>query len=400
MKFDQRFYRAVLLALTLFSMSATCDAEFGVSNIQLRGNFQNARIRFEREHKGHVAFIGGSITQMNGYRPMVMSDLKKRFPKTEFTFTDAGLSSTCSTSGAMRLKADVLSKGPVDLFFIEFAVNDDQDAGHAKRECLRGMEGIIRQCLKHNSNMDIVVTHFVNPGMLKLLQGKKTPVSIASHSKVADHYQVSTIHLAREVADQISRGSLTWAKYGGTHPKPPGNRLCADLIDALMSKACKVPLSDSSKRTPHKLPELLDPGSYANGRFLPASAVSSQTGWKLYKPDWKQIPGGFRNQFAKYELHCAEKIGAQLVVKFSGRALGAYVLAGPDAGSLEVTIDGGDVSKTDLYHGFSRGLHYPRTVMFATDLKDGQHTAVIRISESHNPKSKGHAARVLYFVAN
>jgi hypothetical protein len=59
--------------------------------------------------------------------------LQRRFPDTKFTFTDAGLSSTCSTTGAFRLSTDVLSQGPVDLLFIEFAVNDDQDAGHAMR---------------------------------------------------------------------------------------------------------------------------------------------------------------------------------------------------------------------------------------------------------------------------
>ncbi|MEM7387444.1 MAG: alpha/beta hydrolase, partial [Verrucomicrobiota bacterium] len=38
-------------------------------NVRLRGNLDNSRVRFEREKKGHVAFIGGSITEMNGYRP-------------------------------------------------------------------------------------------------------------------------------------------------------------------------------------------------------------------------------------------------------------------------------------------------------------------------------------------
>jgi lysophospholipase L1-like esterase len=402
MKPNQKLIRccllAVLLSPSMLNMSRAAD--FDKSNIQRRSNFQNARVRFEKELKGHVAFMGGSITAMNGYRPMVVGDLKKRFPKTQFTFTDAGISSTCSTTGAMRLHADVLSKGPVDLFFVEFAVNDDQDAGHAKREATRGMEGIIRQCLKHNPNMDIVITYFVNPGMLKLLQEEKTPVSIASHAAVAEHYQVSTIHLAREVAMQITSGSFTWAKYGGTHPKPPGNRMCADMIHTLSSQAWSQPLTDKSKVTSHKLPKPIDAGNYSNGRFLPNSAAESQSGWKLFQPNWKTIPGGFRSEFAGKKLQVAEKINSQLVVKFSGRGLGAYVLAGPDAGILEVSIDGGKVQKTDLYHRFSGGLHYPRTVMFATDLEDGDHTATIRVSETHNAKSKGYAARVLHFVAN
>jgi len=182
------------------------------TNIHLRGQFQNARIRFEKEKKGHVAFIGGSITEMNGYRPMVMDILKRRFPQTQFTFTAAGISSTCSTTGAFRLHDHVLSKGPVDLFFIEFAVNDDQDAHHMRRECIRGMEGIVRHTRLHNPNADIVITYFVNPGMLALLQQGKTPLTIGSHEEVARHYRVSTVHLAKEVAERIKAGEFTWKK--------------------------------------------------------------------------------------------------------------------------------------------------------------------------------------------
>lgn len=134
---------------------------------------------------------------MNGYRPLDGELLQRRFPNTKFTFTDAGISSTCSTTGAFRLQTDVLSQGPVDLFFIEFAVNDDQHAGHARRECIRGLEGIIRQARRHNPRMDIVIAYFVNPGMLAAYRAGKTPVSIASHEEVAQHYGLSTIGLAR-----------------------------------------------------------------------------------------------------------------------------------------------------------------------------------------------------------
>ena len=67
------------------------------------------------------------------------------------------------------MRSEVLAKGKIDLFFIEFAVNDDQDAD-TSCECVRGMEGIIRQARKAQPNMDIVVTHFVNPGMLTIAE--------------------------------------------------------------------------------------------------------------------------------------------------------------------------------------------------------------------------------------
>jgi hypothetical protein len=102
---------------------------FEKENIALRGFFDNSRIAIEKKGRATVAFMGGSITEMNGYRPMLMDFLAKRYPECQFTFINAGISSTCSTTGAFRLSRDVLSLGPVDLFFIEFAVNDDQDAG-------------------------------------------------------------------------------------------------------------------------------------------------------------------------------------------------------------------------------------------------------------------------------
>ena len=122
--------------------------------------------------------------------------LRRRFPKTDFTFTAAGISSTCSTTGAFRLQDHVLDHGPVDLFFVEFAVNDDQDAGHAFREALRGMEGVVRHTRLHNPRADIVIIYFVNPGMLRKWQANDIPISVRAHEQVAEHYGVPAINLA------------------------------------------------------------------------------------------------------------------------------------------------------------------------------------------------------------
>lgn len=397
--FHSRFTACVVMLMSV--TSTVSQGEESSRNIIRRGSYTNSQIRFERDRQGHVAFIGGSITEMNGYRPMVCNDLQKRYPDTEFTFTDAGISSTCSTTGAFRLHRDVLSKGPVDLFFIEFAVNDDQDAGHARRECVRGMEGIIRQCRKHNPKMDIVVTYFVNPGMLEMLQDGKVPVSMGSHTEVLEHYNVSTIHLAREAADRIKAGTLTWQEYGGTHPKPPGNRIGANMIAQLLDVAWKQPLPVDAKLVAHTMPARpLDENSYSNGHFQSLESASTGNGWKIHTPEWSRIPGSKRERFTKIPLLCATEPGSETTVKFSGKAIGAYIVAGPDAGIVEASIDGGDFCKVDLFHRFSKGLHYPRTVMFAADLAEGEHVLKLRISETHHKDSQGHAARIIQFAVN
>lgn len=368
------------------------------ANIHRRGSLDNARIEFERNKRGHVAFIGGSITEMNGYRPMVGERLAKRFPDTKFTFTNAGISSTCSTTGAFRLATDVLAAGPVDLFFLEFAVNDDQDAAHARRECIRGLEGLVRHARRHNPQMDIVVTFFVNEGMLDTFGKGKTPLTIEAHTAVAERYQISTIDLAREVHDEIAAGKLTWKQYGGVHPAPHGNAICATMIDGLLDQAWSKPLSAGAEKIAHLRPEPLDPLCYEHGRFIDPVQAKVETGWRLHKPNWKELKGSTRARYNDIPLMCADEAGARLQLEFSGTAVGAYVVAGPDAGVVEASVDGGPPTRVNLFHRFSAGLHYPRTVMFATDLEPGKHTLVLRMTDE--TKSSGHAARIVQFVAN
>jgi lysophospholipase L1-like esterase len=391
------FAAGVAVASFLFGADAA-PLPFG-DKVRLRGSFENARITFERTGKGSVAFLGGSITEMNGYRPMVCEILQKRFPKTVFTFISAGISSTCSTTGAFRLGADVLAQGPVDLLFVEFAVNDDQDAHHTRAECVRGMEGILRHARQSNPNMDIVMTFFVNESILKTLQEGKAPLTIEAHEAVAEYYGVPTVNLAKEVAEEIAAGTLTWQKFGGVHPAPFGNAIVAQMIDQLFSRAWAAPLAKEAAVSPRLIPLTpLDPLSYAGGRFIDPKEAKLKQGWTLGVPEWKSLAGGKRERFTSLPMLCATEAGAEATLAFEGTAVGAFVVAGPDAGIAEASIDGGPYCPVDLYHAYSKGLHYPRTVMLGTGLQPGPHTLTLRISAATT--SAGHAMRIMRFVAN
>ncbi|QDU36756.1 hypothetical protein Mal4_10540 [Maioricimonas rarisocia] len=390
---------SLLLILLCCASSGYAADEFS-DRLAPRGRLDHSRERFERDAKGHVAFLGGSITEMNGYRPLVMQWLQERFPETDFAFTNAGIASTCSTTGAFRLTEDVLEQGPLDLLFVEFAVNDDQDAAHTRRECIQGLEGIIRQARRHNSDCDIVVTYFVNPGMLEALQEGKTPLPIAAHETVCEHYNVPSVHLAGEVADRISAGTFSWKEYGGTHPALPGNQLCASMIAELLSSAWTSPPGSGAKPQPHSLPEPLDAAAYDRGRFVDHSEATLVEGWSRETPDWSAIPGNCRTRYRDLELLTASQPGATLKLSFRGRAVGAFVLAGPDAGNLQASIDGGPWQSITLYHRYSENLHYPRTVMFADDLDEGPHELELRVARDHHPDSQGTAVRIIRLVVN
>lgn len=171
------------------------------------------------------------------------------------------------------------------------------------------------------------------------------------------------------------------------------------MIDELFDRAWAAPLPAGAKPAAHKLPEKpLDPLNYERGRFIDPAQAKITRGWALEIPDWKPLAGGKRDRFTSIPMLTATAAGAELTLAFEGTAVGAYVVAGPDAGTLQASIDGGPFKDVDLYHRFSKGLHYPRTVLFATDLKPGKHTLTLKVAEKSS--TTGRAARIMQFVAN
>jgi pimeloyl-ACP methyl ester carboxylesterase/lysophospholipase L1-like esterase len=371
-------------------------------NFVLRGDYGNCRVQFERNKKGHVAFLGGSITEMEGYRPLLCSMLEERFPETDFTFTDAGISSTCSDTGAFRMQQDVLNKGPLDLLFVEFAVNDDQDSDQTYTDALRGMEGIIAQARRHNPCVDIVMTFFVNENMLEKLQNNQTTPAMEAHSKVAEHYGVSVNNLALELAELITDGKMDWKAFGGVHPNKYGNTMCATMIGNALLKSWSEPLSPADHMRPYPLPEPIDPKSYVNGRFLNQNEITFDENWNVGVPDWENISkGAVRPRFIDSELIYTCKANAKLSIDFTGSAIGAYVLSGPESGIINCTIDGSETHEIDTLHVHSN-FNYPMTVMFFNDLSSEKHILELEVLENRPGRIKpgGTNLMVLAFAAN
>jgi len=335
---------------------------------------------------------------------LVMRLLRDKFPNTKFDFTNAGIASTCSHTGAFRMPRDVLAAEP-DLLLVEFAVNDDQDASHSHQQALRGMEGIVRAARLANPSVDIVMIHFVNPSMLADTQAGKVPISIAAHEQVASHYGIPTCNIARALAERIDGGAMTWEGYGGVHPGPKGNQLAADLVGELLNQAWAHPPKADAPGPRSSLPEPIDSNSFSHGRFLAEDQVDLGKGWQRSVPHWDSIPGTLRKRFAGVPMVHTDQPSAQLSLHFRGTAIGLYVLAGPDAGQVEYSVDGGPWKRVELLHRFSHKLHYPRTVMLESALQPGEHSVRIRSAapspEASSAKdSGGTAIRILHFVAS
>lgn len=365
-------------------------------HLTLRGSLSNSYLTFTKGGKGRVAFLGGSITEMTGWRTMIQEDLKQRFPDTDFEFIDAGIGSTGTTPGAFRLAHDILDKGTVDLLFVEAAVNDDTN-GFTAKEQVRGMEGEIRHALLSNPAMDIVMLHFIYDSFIPIIEKGRIPDVILNHERVANHYLVPSVNLSQEIAERMHAGEFDWEAFGGTHPLPFGHRYYAATINKLFDNMWSGIKSDQQVIS-HEIPTPLDNFSYSGGRFIDLKSARLGKGWN-YEADWTPtVKGSTRNGFVNVPMLETNKAGARLSLDFKGTAIGIFCVAGPQAGILEYSIDGSPFKKLDTFTAWSSNLYIPWVYMFDTELENKAHKLDLRMS-NENSKDR-FACQIRNFVVN
>ena len=363
-----------------------------------RESLKNSSQKFEKDKAGRIVFMGGSITFGNGWRDSVCNFIQKEFPETKFDFINAGVSSMGSTPGAFRFENDVLKNGKVDLLFLEAAVNDDTNST-PPGEITRGMEGIVRHAKNANPLCDIVIMHFVDPGKMVDYKNGKIPDVIRLHEKVAEHYNVSTINLAKEVTERISAGEFDWQNdFKDLHPSPFGQHIYYQSMKQFLQNA--LISNESVLSTMVELPEPLDKFSYSNGILVEPNPPKPIKGWKMIE-NWNPADGkGTRANYVNVPMLVGEYPGKIIKFEFKGNAVGIAVAAGPDAGIIEYSIDDSDWQKQDLFTQWSKNLYLPWFYTLGSGLKSGKHMLQIRLTNEKNAESTGNKCVLRYFYFN
>jgi sialidase-1 len=369
-----------------------------VSYQNMRGGLPNSYIQFTKYKTGRVAFMGGSITEMEGWREKVCQYLIKRFPDTKFEFIGAGLASTGSIPGAFRLVNDVLSKGEIDLLFEEAAVND---GGQTAEASIRGMEGIVNHVWKANRFTDILIMHFVDQNKIKDYNVGKIPAVISAHDKVANYYNVPVLNLAKEVTDRINAGEFTWEDdFKDIHPSPFGHELYYRSIRAMLERCWDSAKVAMGNKNAHDIPEQMDPYSYVQGTYADIHKVKVKDGWFINEK-WRPTDGkATRKGFVDVPMLISEQPGQTLTYTFKGTAIGICVVAGPDSGIIEYSIDGGELKVRDLFTEWSDNLYLNSYLILDDELSSSKHELSLRISDKRNEKSEGHACRIVHLLVN
>jgi hypothetical protein len=218
--------------------------------------------------------------------------------------------------------------------------------------------------------------------------------------KVAAHYGIPSLNLAREVTERIDAGEFSWEKdFKDLHPSPFGQNLYYQSIRSML-EAAWADHPDADTPTPHNLPEMLDPYSYDAGKIIPPDAAGALQGWKLFANWQPDDSARTRPGYTDVPMLVSEQPGSGFELKFHGRAVGIAVAAGPDAGMIEYQIDQQARRKLDLYTRWSHFLHIPWYYVLASELEEGEHSLRIWISSDKNPSSKGYACRIKHLFVN
>ncbi|MCG2590437.1 SGNH/GDSL hydrolase family protein [Rhodohalobacter sulfatireducens] len=364
-----------------------------------RGSLNNSCQKFQ-EGEARIAFLGGSITYNPGWRDSLYTYFTHTYPETDFDFINAGIPSMGSTPGAFRFERDVLKNGPVDLLFLEAAVNDFTN-GRTPTEITRGIEGIVRHSLREDPATSIVIMHFVDPVKMKDYRNGNVPEVIRLHEEVARHYNISTINLAKEVTERIDAGEFDWENdFKDLHPSPFGQDIYYRSMKKFLEGACEVAQKDEKLKTT-QIPGPLDPYSYANGTLIePGDDYASGIGWELVE-DWQPSDEiGTRSNYVDVPMLVGVYPGEPIRFQFEGNTAGIAVASGPNAGIIEYRIDGSPWKKQDLFTQWSQQLYLPWFFTLASGLESGKHSLEIRLLEEKNLESEGRQAIIRYFYYN
>lgn len=226
-----------------------------------RGNLYRMKELMRRAKAGDrmtLAFIGGSITQgsvssryTDCYAYLVYDWFVKRFPKTAFTYINAGVGGTTSQFGVARVEEDVLLYKP-DLVIVEFSVNDDDTDFYRET-----YEGLVRKVYGSVYEPAVLLVHNIryDSGISAEKQ----------HREIGAHYQLPSVSMKTTIYRKVVLGEILNRQItpDDLHPNSDGHQLVAEVIIDFLDR---VYIQMEEEELPYMLPEPLTANAYGNVR--------------------------------------------------------------------------------------------------------------------------------------
>ncbi len=320
-----------------------------------------------------VAYIGGSITAQNGWRPFTTKWLQQQFKDCQIREVNAAIGGTGSVLGVFRLGKHVLQYEP-DLVFVEFAVND---TGVPDESVLATMEGIVRQCWQGEKKPDLVFT-FTTAHTLE--------IPTQRHQAVADAYGIPTVDFQKSIRAVVDPGFIDWQILAAdrVHPNDWGHAIYAATLATFLQKQMQL---TEAVPPPDTLPPAVFSDQYTTAWLVPVTD-SVPEGWTRI-----EAAGYFQDGSI-----LATEVGRSLEVKFMGTIVGVYYEIRKDAGIVACEIDGKPVRELDTSWGPTYKFNRQNASIIASGLDAGEHTLKMTVTDKRHELSEGHEFHLGYLM--
>lgn len=251
-------------------MSFEVHPEKGLVN---RGNWYRIKECMRRARGGDritIGFLGGSITQgsvaeyhSNCYAHLVFEWWEQKFPKTAFTYANAGIGGTTSQFGVARVDRDLMVYNP-DMVFIEFSVNDENTPFFKET-----YEGLVRRVYGNPLQPAVALIH-------NIMYDKGTTAQ-EIHQSIGEHYGLPCVCMKTTIYEEVKAGRIANRDItpDDLHPNTEGHALVASVIINFLEKVYAE--LDIDEEMPDEMPEPLTENCYEasiryqNGIFYPNS---------------------------------------------------------------------------------------------------------------------------------
>ena len=213
------------------------------------GNIKRLKTAIEKAERGEdvtIAYIGGSITQGAGAKPIVSKSYAylsyrgfcEKFTPDDgahVTFVKAGVGGTPSELGMIRYEKEVTEYGKIkpDIVIVEFAVNDEGD--ETEGVCF---ESLVRKIAKADYKPAVIINFAVFMSEWNL-EDRLVPIG--------NHYDLPMVSVKAAVVPQFSGNTVVTKRqyfYDIFHPTNDGHRIMADCLISLFEQAKKAEMPE------------------------------------------------------------------------------------------------------------------------------------------------------------
>ncbi len=226
-----------------------------------RGNLYRMKELMRRAERGDrmtLAFLGGSITQgavssqyTNCYAYLVYDWFVRRFPKTAFTYVNAGVGGTPSQFGVARVDEDVLAFKP-DFVSIEFSVNDENTDFYRET-----YEGLVRKVYGNVFEPAVLLIHnmFYDTGVS----------AEEKHREIGTHYHLPSVSMKPSIYGQVEAGVIDRRELtpDDLHPNTEGHALLAEVITDCLDR---IYAQRQEAEKPFPMPKPLTQNAYEGAK--------------------------------------------------------------------------------------------------------------------------------------